>query len=67
MDNLKSRRNFLRQIGATTLAAAASPLTSFAAREKAEERILHYERKISANDKIRLGDRQIFYRRIKTS
>jgi len=55
MDNLKSRRNFLRQIGATTLAAAASPLTSFAAREKAEERILHYERKISANDKIRLG------------
>ena len=30
-------------------------MTSLAAREKAEERILRYERKISANEKIRLG------------
>lgn len=54
-DNLNSRRRFLRQIGATALVSAASPLASFAAQEKAEERILHYERPISANDKIRIG------------
>lgn len=54
-DNTRSRRKFLQQIGATTLAVAASPLSSLAAREKAEERILQYERKISANDKIRVG------------
>lgn len=54
-DNFKSRRKFLQQIGATTLVVAASPLSSLAARGKAEERILHYERKISANDKIRVG------------
>lgn len=34
---------------------AASPLSSFAAKEKAEERILRYERKISANDNINLA------------
>ena len=54
-DSSKTRRKFLQQIGATTLAVAASPLSSLAAQEKAEERILHYERKISANDKIRVG------------
>jgi predicted dehydrogenase len=54
-DNSTSRKKFLQQIGAATLAAAASPLSSLAAREKAEERILHYERKISPNDKIRVG------------
>ena len=54
-DNYRARRKFLQQIGATTLAMAASPLSSLAEREKAEERILHYERKISSNDKIRVG------------
>lgn len=54
-NNSSSRRKFLRQIGATTLATAATPLAALAAREKAEERILHYERNISANDKIRIG------------
>ena len=54
-DNSTSRKKFLQQIGAATLAAAASPLSSLAAREKAEERIMHYERKISPNDKIRVG------------
>src|SRR5215204_2356815 len=53
--NSKSRRKFLHQIGATTLAAAASPLSSLASREKAEERILNYERKTSAADKVRIG------------
>jgi predicted dehydrogenase len=50
-----SRRKFLQQIGATSLVTAAAPLTSFAAREKAEERILMYERPITPNDKIRIG------------
>ena len=50
-----SRRKFLQQIGATSLIASASPFSSFAAQEKAEERILHYERTISANDKVRIG------------
>jgi predicted dehydrogenase len=53
--NDHSRRRFLQQIGASTLAAAASPLASLAASEKAEERILRYERKFSSNDKIRVG------------
>jgi predicted dehydrogenase len=50
-----SRRKFLQQIGATGLAIGSAPLTSMAAKAKAEERILAYERKISANDKVRVG------------
>jgi predicted dehydrogenase len=54
-DNDASRRRFLQKIAATSLATAATPLTSLAAREKAEERILRYEKQTSANDKIRIG------------
>lgn len=50
-----SRRKFLQQIGATSLIAAGSPFASYASQEKAEERILHYEKKQSANDKVRIG------------
>ncbi len=53
--NQSSRRRFLHQIGATSLAAAMAPLSSMAAQEKAEERILHYEKKLSPGDKIRVG------------
>lgn len=53
--NKNSRRQFLERIGAVGLVAASSPLSSLAAREKAEERIMHYERPDSANDKIRIG------------
>ena len=53
--NPSSRRKFLQQIGATGLLAATSPLASLAAREKAEERTLFYERKISSADTVRLG------------
>lgn len=53
--NKASRRKFLQQIGATSLLAASSPLSSFAAKGKAEERTLFYERKIASTDKIRLG------------
>ena len=54
-DTHASRRKFLQQIGSFGLAAAASPLASLAAKEKAEERILRYSRKISSNDKVRLA------------
>ncbi|GAB4050063.1 Gfo/Idh/MocA family protein [Spirosoma litoris] len=53
--NSSSRRQFLQQIGATSLVAASSPLSSLAAQEKAEERIIHYEKPVSVNDTIRLG------------
>lgn len=54
-DSRSSRRRFLQQIGATSLLAATSPLSSLAAKEKAEERTLFYEKKISVGDKIRVG------------
>lgn len=54
-DNLNSRRKFLQKLGATSLVAASSPFASLANQAKVEERILHYEKKISANDKIRIG------------
>jgi predicted dehydrogenase len=50
-----SRRKFLQQIGSAGLLAAASPLAGLAAAEKAEERIIRYNKKITANDKIRLA------------
>jgi len=50
-----SRRKFLQQIGSTSLLMAASPLASLAAKEKAEARILRYERKFSANDNVNLA------------
>lgn len=54
-DNANSRRKFLEQIGASTLAMAAWPISSMAAQEKAEERMLTYSKQITANDKVRLG------------
>ncbi len=50
-----SRRNFIKQITGTTLALGAAPLASFAAQEKIEERIIHYEKKIAANDRINVA------------
>src|ERR1044071_712771 len=53
--NQSSRRKFLQQIAATVILASVSPLSSLAAKEKAEERTLFYEKKIASADKIRLG------------
>src|SRR5215813_12783907 len=53
--NQTSRRRFLQQVGAASLVAATGPLNSLAAKEKAEERILRYSKKISSEDKIRLA------------
>ena len=55
MEDNNSRRKFLQQIGATSLLAASTPFSSFATSIKAEERILFYDKKISSNDKIRIG------------
>ena len=54
-DSQASRRRFLHQIGATGLASAMFPLQSLSARDRAEERILRYERPIGPSDRIRLG------------
>lgn len=54
-DTSRSRRKFLQQIGATGFMMGAAPLTSLAAKAKAEERILQYEKPVSANDKVRIG------------
>ncbi|GIV31449.1 MAG: hypothetical protein KatS3mg029_0800 [Saprospiraceae bacterium] len=54
-DSRSSRRRFLQQIAATTLATAATPLATLALQRKAEERILRYDRRISANDRVRIG------------
>jgi predicted dehydrogenase len=53
--NQGSRRRFLQQIGSTSLLMATKPLASFAAAEKAEERKIRYEKKVSANDNVNLA------------
>lgn len=50
-----SRRKFLQQISGTTLALATGNLGTFAAAEKREERILSYEKRITANDNINIA------------
>lgn len=54
-ESQSSRRKFLQQIGATGLLFGTGSLAGFAAEEKAEEHIIRYEKKISANDQIRIG------------
>jgi predicted dehydrogenase len=50
-----SRRKFLKQLGSTTALLSAGSLSSLAAEEKIEQRIIQYEKKISPNDKIRIA------------
>ena len=50
-----SRRKFLKQFTGTTLALGAGPLTSFATRERVEQQILPYQKKISSNDTINIA------------
>ena len=54
-ENQNSRRKFLHQVGSLAVLAASGPLKSLAAKEKAEERVIRYSRKITANDKVRLA------------
>jgi predicted dehydrogenase len=50
-----SRRRFLRQIGSSSILLASGPLSGLAASEKAEERMLRYEKPVSPNDKVQLA------------
>lgn len=54
-DSHSSRRNFLKQITGTSLALGAGQLSSFAADEKMEERIIQYQKTISSNDQVNVG------------
>ena len=57
-ENASSRRKFLQLIGATSIASVASPLSSLAAKQKAEERILFYDKKfqpVKKSDSAWLG------------
>jgi predicted dehydrogenase len=53
-NNENSRRKFLQQLGGTALALTAGTLSGLAAEER-EQRILHWEKKISANDNINIA------------
>lgn len=50
-----NRRKFLQQLSGSALLLSTSSFASIADKEAIEERIIHYDRKISANDVIRLG------------
>ena len=54
MSNNNSRRRFLKNLSNSALAIAAAPLTGIAAEER-NEKVISYNKKISANDKIRIG------------
>jgi len=55
MSKNNPRRKFLHQVGASSILLATGPLQSLAAKEKAEERMILYDKKITANDTIRLA------------
>lgn len=55
MSDRASRRKFIQQMSATALLFGAGSLDRLHAEEKAEERILQYDRRYSANDKIRVA------------
>ena len=50
-----SRRKFIKHLTGSTLALGAGSLTSLASEKKLEERILNYQRKVSANDRINVA------------
>ncbi|MEP7230909.1 MAG: Gfo/Idh/MocA family oxidoreductase [Ginsengibacter sp.] len=50
-----SRRNFIKHITGTTLALGTGSLAALAAEQKIEERVLYYEKKVSANDRINVA------------
>ncbi len=57
IDHSSSRRKFLQQLGSTTLLLSAGSLATLKADKEAavETRILQYEKRISANDKINIA------------
>jgi predicted dehydrogenase len=55
MSNKNSRRKFLQQLGGTGLLLSSGSLFSLNEKEKIEKRIIQYEKKITANDKINVA------------
>ncbi len=55
MSSSSSRRKFIQQLSSTALIFSAGSLERLKAEERIEERIMQYERKYMANDKIRVG------------
>lgn len=54
-DHSSSRRKFLQQLTGTTLLLSAGSLQKLTAEEAVENRIIHYENKISSNDKVNVA------------
>ncbi len=54
MKSQTSRRKFIKNLGGTAMLLSAGPLSAFS-RDIMEEHILAYDRKFSANDKIRIA------------
>ncbi|OQP62071.1 oxidoreductase [Niastella vici] len=54
-DYASTRRKFLKQLTASSALLAAGPFASVANQEQLEERIIRYQKPISANDTIRIG------------
>lgn len=50
-----SRRNFLRHISATSLLLSAGPLNSLAGEQIFEEKIIPLQKRVMANDKVRIA------------
>ncbi|MEO6893776.1 MAG: Gfo/Idh/MocA family oxidoreductase [Ginsengibacter sp.] len=50
-----SRRKFIKQLTGTTLALGAAPLSSLAAKENLETKILHYQKQFSSNDIVNIA------------
>ena len=55
MKSNSTRRKFLHQLGSSSLLLAAGPLHSMAANATLEKKLIPYQQKISANDKIRIA------------
>ena len=53
--NDSTRRKFLQQLGSTGLLLGTGGLGKLAAEEKMEERLLQYNKRVTANDKIRIA------------
>jgi predicted dehydrogenase len=52
---MSSRRKFIKQLGSTVSLLSASSLTSLAAREQHEQRILAAEKKLGSNDNVNVA------------
>ena len=55
MKSQTSRRKFIRNLGGTAMLLSAAPLYGFAERQKMEEQIIAYDKRVSSNDKIRIA------------